>query len=260
MDEAVAPLSVLRAGYAGGFLGRASLSAGTSVFNNAPPHVRSSGISLTPESGRPGETQLQAREVSVGVEATKTINALKIDLASEIQNNKRLQTSLDLAHETLKELRQKITEQDSKILELEYRNQTRNAPSRGHAGMSKKAARLEGQLPQELRTIRPYFQDCQLLAGCILNIVKGTYFGGHGEERVSWIEGVNAVSLGSTYCQSEDFNGRPFIQLSNPMDIVSPVSRNIVGVSYGGPMSPLEVVIRSPMNSLQNCSYVDEIL
>ncbi len=135
VDEAAAPLSVSREGYAGGFLGRASLSAGPSVFNNAPPHLRSSGISLTPESDRPGETQLQARDVSVGVEATKTINALKVDLASEIQNNKRLQTSLDLVHDTLKELRQKITEQDSKILELEYRNQTRNAPSRGQTGM-----------------------------------------------------------------------------------------------------------------------------
>ncbi len=179
---------------------------------------------------------MQARDASVRVDAKKTINAVKVDLGSEIQNNKRLQTSLDLAHETLKELRQKITEQDSKILELEYRNQTRNAPSRGQTGMWKKAARLEGQLPQQLRTIRPYFQDCQLLAGCIQNIVKGTCFGEHREETVSWIKGLSAVSIGSTDCQSEDFNGRHFIPLSNPMDIASPVSRNIVAVSYGGPM------------------------
>ncbi len=89
MDEAAAPLGVSREDYAGGFLVGASLSAGPSVFNNAPSHLRSSGISLTPESDRPGETQLQARDASVGVEATKTINSLNIDLASEIQNNKK---------------------------------------------------------------------------------------------------------------------------------------------------------------------------
>ena len=255
-------VGVSRAGYVGGFLGRAGPTAGVTASAGGTPPNSNTGIprmTLTPDLESVRETP--SRDLSsLELEAKKTINALKLELASEAQNNKRLQTSLDLAHDNLKELRQKVVEQENKILELEYRNQTQNTKSKGRAVMSKKAAREEGQLPQQLRMVKPYFLDSQVLSVTVQNIVKGTCFDHDDKVRVSWMEGVNALKLGSADLESADFNGRPFIQLSSPIDHVSPVDGGGASGSKGGPMSPLEVVIRSPMYSLQNCPCVDEIL